>query len=125
MQYPQTIKFTPGEWKLIEDRLAVPCAIAETLTSDEETYIKGDEEHYYAAAYNMGVNGPEVTLNGTYDRDVLEDAVEGSTMFAKLADQIQYGSPAAQREARGLARQIAKVERRLAEIGIHVRFPKY
>jgi hypothetical protein len=124
MQYPKTIKFTPGEWKLIEDRLTVPDAIAEAMT-DNDAALPGDKERFHDAAVFMALHGPEVTLEGTYDRGVLEDAVEGSTMPAKLADQIQYGSPAAQREARGLARQIAKVERRLAEIGIHVRFPKY
>lgn len=122
MQYPMTIKFTPGEWKLIEDRLAVPCAIAEAMT-DNDAAMPGDKERFHDAAYDMWVHGPEVTLRGTYDRAVLEDAVEGSTMPYKLAAQIMYGSPAAQREGRWLKKQMVKVERRLAEIGIHVRFP--
>ena len=124
MQYPKTIKFTTAEWRLIEDRLAVPCAIADSLTDDEDVPDL-DKDDIIDRARAMYFQESDVTLRDDLDRAVLEDAVAGSTMPAKLQDQIERGSPAGHREARWLKRQISKVEKRLAEIGIHVQFPKY
>lgn len=118
---PITIKFTPSEWSLIEDRLQVPDAIAECLTEDDKTL---DHDAVYDAAYAMSHMGPEITVNNEIELAVLIDAVEGSTMPAKLKDAVMYGDDAEAKTARPMLRHISKIEAKLAAACINAHFPK-
>ena len=119
---PITIKFTPGEWDILSDRLYLADAIAEALT--DETGDKRLHLTYQGRAQIMALNGSPVRLNDQRDIDVLVDAVEGSTMPARLRDTINYGEADEKRAARAQMRHFKNIEAKLAAAGIEAHFPK-
>ncbi len=122
MQYPITIQFTPTEWYIVEDRLAVPDAIAEALTEDDDSL---DRDSVSDAARWLWIRGREVTLNDPIDLLVFTDAIEGSTMPAKLQDEVMWGDNATAKACRAKLRHIPKIESKLKAAGLTgIRFPK-
>lgn len=127
MKYPVTINFTPGEWRIIEHRLAAPDAIADALTDaaeGEEPVLPVHRDEIDDAARTM--TGPDVTLVDDIDLEVLRDAIEGSTMPAITLDAIELsGDPKEEAWGRSTRRHFKAIERKFGEAtGVAVHFPK-
>lgn len=126
--YPIKIKFTPAEWRVIEDRLAVADAIADSLTDypegEEELAVNASREEIVSAVH--GILGPEVALENELELAILRDAIEGSTMPAKALDAIDYScDPEQEAWGRGVRRACREVEHKFEQAtGIEARFPK-
>lgn len=125
--YPIKIKFTPAEWRVIEDRLAVADAIADALTDfaeGEEPAVPNSRDEVIDAVHTM--LGPEVVLENELDVAVLQDAIDGSTAPYKAREAVDWGNDDEQRSwGRGVLRCLASIERKFEQAtGIEARFPR-
>lgn len=125
-KFPIVINFTSAQWPLILDRLEAPCAIVNALTDYEEGDDRPvpDNVEIWDRIRDMALD-QRVTIRDQLDLDILIDAVEGSTMPAKLKDVVESGTPHGQREARWMLKQIKPLERMLHAAGVEATFPKY
>ena len=124
-KFPISIKFTPGEWVVISDRLEIGECIAEALTDDMEAEAaEVYSAEYQAAARRLLYAGPDCEIANNYELLVLQDAIEGSTMPYKAFDMIQYGNDSEKAAGKSYRRHFANVEKKLADAGYpETRFP--
>lgn len=125
-RFPIVINFSSAQWPLIFDRLDAPCAIVNALTDHEEgdDRPEPDNTEIWDRIRDMALD-QRVTIRDQLDLDILIDAVEGSTMPAKLKDVAERGTPHGQREARWMLKQIKPLERMLNAAGVEAVFPKF
>lgn len=122
--FPINLKFTADQWALIVDRLEVGECIADAMTDREDDEPTPDRETIIEKARMMALKGAEVTLADELDLEIFVDAIDGSTMPAKLLDQREYGEPNEAEEATRLLKQRRPIEAKLAALGIEAIFPR-
>ena len=120
------INFTKMESDVVVSRLSVPDCIAEALTDTDETL-----SYSYATALDVAQELETelerdncVTINSAVARDVVADAVDGSTYPYFLDDAVE-NLDMTSRERAGWRRVLSAIERKLTAHGIDARFPHH
>ena len=122
------ITFTKRESDVMMSRLSVPDCIAEALT---DTRHEDAPSYSYAEALTLAEQletelerDNQVTINSDVARDIVADAVDGSTYPYFLYDAVE-NLDMTSRERAGWRRVLSAIERKLAAVGIDASFPPY
>ncbi len=122
-----TLTFTKREAEILHSRLSAPDCIAEALTDvypgdPEPPYCRADAEVAAERLANELEEHNQLTFSDQVERDVIEDAIDGSTFPYFIADAVQDGDMT-KAEAAKWRRDMQSICRKLKPHGIDARFP--